>query len=205
MFCHLLQEEIRMIRERIAEPSCKHIQRDLTLARFANACRGFHPGRGMVSLLVLLVVMTLPVVAFAGDPTGAGTGNAETITAAKPGEPTIQEVADAVGHTIVSANFIWTLVAGFLVMFMQAGFALAETGFTRAKNAAHTMTMNFMVYGLGILGLWVYGFVGSAIIYPIFGAWAWGGGWLSTLGKYVGLGHGYFDFAGSGGSTSREA
>jgi Amt family ammonium transporter len=51
----------------------------------------------------------------------------------------------------------------------------------------------------------IYGFVGSAIIYPIFGAWAWGGGWLSTLGKYVGLGHGYFDFAGSGGSTSREA
>src|ERR1039458_7659616 len=36
------------------------------------------------------------------------------------------------------------------------------------------------------------------IIYPVFGAWAWGGGWLSTLGKYVGLGHGYVDFAGSG-------
>src|SRR6266511_3396962 len=158
MFCHLLQEEIRMIRERIAQPSCQHLQGDLPLARFANAGRGVHPVRGVLALLVLLVVMTLPVVAFAGDPTGAGTGNAGTITAAKPGEPTIQEVADAVGHTIVSANFIWTLVAGFLVMFMQAGFALAETGFTRAKNAAHTMAMNFMVYGLGMTGFWICGF-----------------------------------------------
>src|SRR5712691_8703459 len=51
----------------------------------------------------------------------------------------------------VAINFVWTLVAGFLVMFMQAGFALVETGFTRAKNAAHTMTMNFMVYGIAML------------------------------------------------------
>ena len=36
----------------------------------------------------------------------------------------------------VAINFVWTLVAGFLVMFMQAGFAMVETGFTRAKNAA---------------------------------------------------------------------
>jgi Amt family ammonium transporter len=146
-----------MIRERIAEPSCKHIARDF-LARFARAGRGFHPGAGMVSLLVLLVVMALPVVALAGDPTGAGTGNAGAITAAKPGEPTIQELADAVGHTVISVNFVWTLVACFLVMFMQAGFALAETGFTRAKNAAHTMAMNFMCYPLGMLGFWICGF-----------------------------------------------
>jgi Amt family ammonium transporter len=43
-------------------------------------------------------------------------------------------------------------------MFMQAGFAMAETGFTRAKNAGHTMAMNFMVYGLGMLGFWATGF-----------------------------------------------
>src|SRR3989441_5241531 len=58
----------------------------------------------------------------------------------------------------VAINFVWTLVAGFLVMFMQAGFALVETGFTRAKNAAHTMTMNFMVYGIAMLGYWGGGF-----------------------------------------------
>jgi Amt family ammonium transporter len=38
----------------------------------------------------------------------------------------------------------------------------------------------------------------GAIIYPVFGNWAWGGGWLSALGRNVGLGNGYVDFAGSG-------
>src|SRR5690242_10805925 len=55
-------------------------------------------------------------------------------------------------------NITWTLLTGFLVMFMQAGFALVETGLTRAKNAAHTMTMNFMVYGIGMIGFWICGF-----------------------------------------------
>src|SRR5437773_1602317 len=58
----------------------------------------------------------------------------------------------------VAINFVWTLVAGFLVMFMQAGFAMVETGFTRAKNAAHTITMNFMVYGIAMLAYWAVGF-----------------------------------------------
>jgi len=50
------------------------------------------------------------------------------------------------------------LIAGFLVIFMQAGFALVETGLCRAKNASHTMSMNFMVYALGMLGFFVCGF-----------------------------------------------
>ena len=53
---------------------------------------------------------------------------------------------------------MWTLITGFLVMFMQAGFALAETGFTRAKNVAHTMMMNFMVYAIGMTGYWIMGY-----------------------------------------------
>src|SRR5205085_1647716 len=69
-----------------------------------------------------------------------------------------QEVAAELGHTKIAVNFVWALVAAFLVMFMQAGFALAETGFTRAKNASHTMAMNLMCYGLGILGFWVCGY-----------------------------------------------
>jgi Amt family ammonium transporter len=40
-----------------------------------------------------------------------------------------------------SLNIMWMLIAGFLVFFMQAGFALVETGFTRAKNIFHTMMM----------------------------------------------------------------
>src|SRR2546427_11359939 len=53
---------------------------------------------------------------------------------------------------------MWTLITGFLVMFMQAGFALVETGFTRAKNVAHTMMMNFMIYAISMTGYWIMGF-----------------------------------------------
>jgi Amt family ammonium transporter len=55
-------------------------------------------------------------------------------------------------------NIIWTLVAGFLVMFMQAGFALVETGMCRAKNVGHTMSMNLMVYSLSMMGFYLFGF-----------------------------------------------
>lgn len=72
------------------------------------------------------------------DPGGGATGGIGDITAKVPGKPTLEEVADTAGHNKISINIMWTLVAGFLVMFMQAGFALAETGLTRAKNAAHT-------------------------------------------------------------------
>ena len=92
------------------------------------------------------------------DPSGAATGGIADITAKVPGKPTLEEVAETVGHNKISINMMWTLFAGFLVMFMQAGFALAETGLTRAKNAAHTMMMNFMVYALGMTGYWIMGY-----------------------------------------------
>ncbi len=205
----------------------------------------------------------------------------------------VDAVAQSASHGIYSVNFVWTLIAGFLVMFMQAGFALVETGLIRGKNAAHTFSMNFAVYGLGMLGFFVCGFAfmcgglngtaiggpaslggtptlhsmltfGSAIngdhgwgllgttgfflsgngydaaavvlflfmmvfmdttativtgacaerwsfksfflfsiivgafIYPVFGCWVWGGGWLAQLGYRMGLGHGVVDYAGSG-------
>src|SRR4051812_36597882 len=66
-------------------------------------------------------------------------------------EPTLPELARA-------TNSVWTLLCGFLVMFMQAGFALVETGLCRKKNAAHVMAMNFLVYSIGVLGFWVVGF-----------------------------------------------
>jgi Amt family ammonium transporter len=83
-------------------------------------------------------------------------------------EPTISELAKNLADTQTALNIVWTMVAGFLVMFMQAGFALVETGLTRAKNAAHTMGMNFLVYSIGIIGFYFVGFglqmggVGSA-------------------------------------------
>src|SRR5260370_16682239 len=55
-------------------------------------------------------------------------------------------------------NLVWTLVTGLMVMLMQAGFALVESGLCRHKNVGHTMTMNMMIYPLGMLGFWVCGF-----------------------------------------------
>lgn len=200
--------------------------------------------------------------------------------------------------TSLSINISWTLITGYLVMFMQAGFAMVECGFSRTKNAAHTAMLNFMIYSLGMLGYWVsgfafqfggtgaagpgtsdlsvstvgslgpnvatvlnqelgfhygdmkfgllgdsgffllgsaydpgiytlflfqmvfmdttaiiptgamaerwkflsfaiYGFIVGAFIYPVFGNWVWGGGWLAAMGANWGLGHGHVDFAGS--------
>jgi ammonium transporter, Amt family len=222
----------------------------------------------------------------AGDPGGTITGNPADIPVGdmKKGL-TIGDVVGAVGQNLIATNFVWTLVTGFLVMFMQAGFALVETGLARAKNSNHTMMMNFMVYGVGMLAYWLIGFaiqmggvapnsnlgglaplnheftmhvfgkdwglfgtqgvmlkgttydVGVSVMflfqmvfmdtaltivtgtaaerwkysafiissffmgaftYPLYGNWAWGGGWLQNLGANYGLGHGYADFAGSG-------
>ena len=100
-------------------------------------------------------------------------------------EPLAVKLADNVGHNRVAINFMWTLVTGFLVMFMQAGFALVETGLCRAKNAGHTMAMNFMIYPLGMLGFYICGF-----------AFMFGGmadpqsavnGGIATMGNYAGL------------------
>ncbi|MEO8052064.1 MAG: ammonium transporter [Acidobacteriota bacterium] len=222
-----------------------------------------------------------------GDPDGSLTGTISDVpvTDANKGL-TIGDMANQIGQNKIAINFVWTLVTGFLVMFMQAGFAAVETGLCRVKNANHTMMMNFMVYGVGMLAYWLIGFaiqmggVGAvanlgnspvlshefaitlfgkpfglwgqggyflmhagsydvfvmvlflfqmvfmdtaltivtgtaaerwkyaafmvssfimgAFTYPLFANWAWGGGWLATLGTGFGLGHGYADFAGSG-------
>ena len=48
-------------------------------------------------------------------------------------------------------NLLWVVIGAALVVFMQAGFALVETGFTRAKHAAHVMSTNFAIFGLGLV------------------------------------------------------
>ena len=100
-----------------------------------------------------------PEARASGDPSGSLTGNASdvAVTDSKKGL-TIGDVVNQVGQNKVAINFMWTLVAGFLVMFMQAGFAVVETGLCRAKNANHTMMMNFVVYGTGMLAFWLIGF-----------------------------------------------
>ncbi len=101
------------------------------------------------------------------DPSGSATGSASDVAAAVAGKPTVDEVAAVAGHNRISINIMWTLLCGFLVMFMQCGFAMVETGLTRSKNVAHTMAMNFMVYAVGMLGFWICGF---AFMFGGFGA-----------------------------------
>jgi len=199
-------------------------------------------------------------------------------------EPLAAKLADAVGHVRIATNFSWTLLTGYLVLFMQAGFALLTCGLVRKKNAAHLMMLNFAAYVFAFLAYYAVGFafqfgavavnaaptnlggtptlnqflIGSgqwgflggksfflsgagydagsnaltlfevvfmetagyiivgaiceritfwsfvlcelflgAILYPMFGCWVWGGGWLSQLGATMNFGHGYVDFAGS--------
>jgi Amt family ammonium transporter len=94
-----------------------------------------------------------------GDPGGSLTGTVSDVPVgdAKAGL-TLGDVANQVGQNKIGINFTWTLVAGFLVMFMQAGFAMVEAGLCRVKNANHTYMMNFFVYGCGLLAYWLIGF-----------------------------------------------
>jgi Amt family ammonium transporter len=224
----------------------------------------------LAGLLVAGSVLLTPAVALAQDDV-----------------PTFDPAAAVpVGGDGFGLNLLWIVVGAALVIFMQAGFAMVETGFCRAKHAAHVVTTNLAIFGLGFVGFFVIGFslmfggysyagyfgfdealggkligfgdwnflwfsadavalnnipdvllpavaafflymvafmdttatipTGSmaerwkfksfmwwglfcgAIYYPLFGAWTWGGGWLSQLGNNVGLGFGYVDFAGSG-------
>src|SRR5881392_1773054 len=112
----------------------------------------------LLSVAVILLLLFFPILSFAQDPAGTATGGISDVSAAAAGKPTLQEIGAQVGHNRISINIVWTLVAGFLVMFMQAGFALVETGFTQKKNVAHTMAMNFMIYVIGLLGFWICGF-----------------------------------------------
>ncbi len=200
----------------------------------------------MVALLITAFV-AVPLVARAADPTGG-----ETLKA----------------NPNAAVNMAWTLITGFLVWFMQLGFAFLGGGLIRSKNQTNYWTKSFMDFCISSLGFWAFGFAlmygGSklfpgldagnpyigysgfflsgasydvstimmwffqmvfaatactivagavaermkitaylayafiigAIIYPIYGKWIWGGGWLSTL-NILGA-TGARDFAGSG-------
>ncbi len=76
----------------------------------------------------------------------------------------------------VNVDFVWTLLAAFLVFFMQAGFAMLESGFTRAKSAANVILKNLMDFSLGSLAYWGIGF---GIMFGISET-----GWLGTTGFF---------------------
>src|SRR5206468_1804263 len=64
-----------------------------------------------------------------GDPDGSLTGTASDVTVSDSKKGiSIGDLANQAGQNKIAINFVWTLITGFLVMFMQAGFAIVETG-----------------------------------------------------------------------------
>ncbi|MGE0591522.1 MAG: ammonium transporter [Vicinamibacterales bacterium] len=76
--------------------------------------------------------------------------------------------------TKVALDTIWVLVAGMLVFFMNAGFAMLETGLCRAKNAVNILAKNFIVFAVSSLAFW---FLGFALMFgdgnPMMGLSGW--------------------------------
>jgi len=83
-------------------------------------------------------------------------------TAALAGEEvvkiTVAGNAEAVKTVQTNLNYVWTLVAATLVFFMQAGFAMVESGFTRAKSACNIMMKNLLDFSMGSIAFWAIGF-----------------------------------------------
>ncbi len=75
-----------------------------------------------------------------------------------------QTLADAVMQVQTNLDIVWTCVAAFLVFFMQPGFALVETGFTRAKNVVNIIMKNLMDFSIGSL---VFFFIGFGLMFGV--------------------------------------
>lgn len=70
----------------------------------------------------------------------------------------VKSIGDLVGDKVVALDTVWVLLTAFLVMWMQAGFALVETGLTRAKNAVNICMKNLLDFCFGSLAFWAVGF-----------------------------------------------
>jgi len=75
------------------------------------------------------------------------------------------------------ADYVWTLIAAALVFFMQAGFAMVEAGFTRAKNAINIMMKNLMDFSMGSIAYWAIGF---GLMFGVSKT-----GWIGTSGFFL--------------------
>ena len=73
-------------------------------------------------------------------------------------DPVTAAVEAAKAEMQNNINIVWTCVAAFLVFFMQAGFAMVEAGFTRAKNAVNILMKNLMDFSIGTIAFFVIGF-----------------------------------------------
>lgn len=92
-----------------------------------------------------------------------------------PTVASLDEVKTGLANTQTALNIVWTLVAAFLVFFMQAGFAMLETGLTRAKNASNIMMKNLMDFSFGSIAFFAigYGLMFGTDAYGLFGTDKW--------------------------------
>ncbi len=204
------------------------------------------------------ILLLASVLLWMGMPAFAEETAASAPAVEQPSGPDPNGAATLAKDPSIAITYVWVLVCGFLVMFMQAGFAMVECGFCRAKNAANLMAKNLLDFVIGSLiffmigytimrgtdvgGLFgtgplmlggdqydvgkyldffwqlvfcataativsgavaerlkfpaylIYSAVVALVVYPLYGHWVWGGGWLSKLP----FGMGHLDFAGSG-------
>src|SRR4029079_11432427 len=127
-------------------------------------------GKKFVAITLLTFIALIVAGAMWGhhapaDPTGTGSTTAissyqnlfgrETLA---PSQVDLNKLATDTGHVGVGLNFTWMLMCGFLVLFMQVGFAFLVTGLTRAKNAAHMMMMNIAAFAVAFIAYYGIGF-----------------------------------------------
>jgi Amt family ammonium transporter len=123
-------------------------------------------------------MLTVAAVAIAGVALWAGAAGASSIDGGGT-------VAKEVSHTDISLNLLWVVIGAVLVIFMQAGFALVETGFCRAKHAAHVVSTNFAIFGLGFVAFYVvgYAFAFGSFSAPAIGLTPAGGASANLIGS----------------------
>ena len=102
---------------------------------------------------------------------GAAFASISLVLAASPAWAQGDTKADAMVQAVM--NNLWVFIAGILVFFMQAGFALVEAGLTRSKNVANIMAKNIADMCIGVLAFYA---VGYAFAYGGGGGWFIGGG-----------------------------
>lgn len=115
--------------------------------------------RGLCRLLPLALALMVfgSEQAFAFDEAAPGATSEET--AAPPADDAAAEEEGPTAASVLSdVDVLWTCLAAFLVFFMQAGFALVEAGFTRAKSACNIIMKNLMDFSIGSLSFWLVGF-----------------------------------------------
>ena len=118
----------------------------------------------VLTLLTLIVMVAVGQFGHHADPGGTTTGGVSDYLAATGSRRSrcrksgINTLANETGHLRVSINFTWLLLTGFLVLFMQVGFAFLVTGLTRAKNAGHMMMMNLSSFVIALLAYYAVGF-----------------------------------------------